>query len=204
MTIQFISAGLTPDSLPQQSRCRDLCRAHGGALVAVARLVLDDAQDVCEVVAEAIAAECRDLVTAEVGPTGTRQRLARSVFDRSRGRLVTRERFGLPAVAPSELSSDEMPSVLGSLSAEVRAAVALTVFGRHGLTEAASVLGISPDTVLRRLREALAAAHRAVGAVAISGWDEVGQSTGDSRRRRRGNVDPRQRFASANQDAATG
>jgi hypothetical protein len=156
MTVQSTPAGRTPAAQRQQAQCRELCRAHGAALIAVAQLVLDDARDVCEVVAEAVAAECRGHLAIDGSGIDVRQRLARSVYDRSRGRLVTRERFGERRAGPA---LPEPPSMLGRMSAEVRAAVALTVFGRHGLNEAAAVLSVSPETVQRHLRAALSYAR---------------------------------------------
>lgn len=196
MTVQSSRVGYTPDSLRRQAACRELCQAHGGALVAIAQLVLDGGQHVSEVVAEAIAAECDTNGTSDVRSSDTRQRLARSVFNRCRGRLVTRERFGEPATARADARPGELPSVLGRLSADVRATVALTMFGRHGLSEAAAVLDSSPEIVLRQLREALAAAHESADAMPIPGSDGTGQSTGDSRRRRPRLLAARERFAS--------
>jgi hypothetical protein len=201
MTVQSSRAGLTPDSLRRQAASRELCQAHGGALVAIAQLVLDDAQSVSEVVAEAIAAECHTHRTTDVGSSDTRQRLARAVFERSRARPVTRERAGEPAIAQADTRSGELPSVLGRLSADVRATVALTMFGRHGLSEAAAVLNISAETVLGQLREALTAANESAGAVALPGWDVAGLSTGDSRRRRPRRLAARERFAGQDWDA---
>jgi hypothetical protein len=177
MTAQPSRVPLTPAALRRQAACRELCRVHGSALVAIAQLVLDSPQDICEVVAETIAAECQEPVVEASGDP--RKRLARSVFNRSRGRLVTRERFG----EPPGVRCDEVPSVFGGLSEEARAVVALTIFGRHGLSDAATVLRVPPATVLRQLGEALLAAQQAVGAVALPGWTGTGPSTGDSRRR---------------------
>ena len=191
----LVASSIAPSgSARQEAIGRELCRAHGSALVAIAVLILDDPPEVCDVVAETIADASRAMADAGRAPADgedrpasaddavdareVRRRLARSVFDRSRGWLVVRERFAQPA--PAWTAADlALPAVLQRLDPDVRSAVALTMFGAHGLEEAAAVLNLAPEVVLHQLRSALAAAHEAAHSTAdpLSEVDAAGRPT---------------------------
>src|SRR4029434_6898660 len=75
---------------------RALCHHHAGALLAMASVVLGDVDSAGEIVADTIAAVCRDGQYLLPTDRETRRQLARSVYHRCLGQLAMIERFPRP------------------------------------------------------------------------------------------------------------
>ncbi|SCL34234.1 hypothetical protein GA0070616_4918 [Micromonospora nigra] len=108
---------------------RELCRRHGAALLALASMVLGDADTSGDIVASAISVACRDHRLRSLSDSVTRARLARSVYHRCLGHLAVMERFPQLTHARSRRRS----APLDHLTAEQRMILALVVFGGHDI-----------------------------------------------------------------------
>jgi hypothetical protein len=133
---------------------RHVCRLHAGPLLAMAVLILQDVDAASGVVVETIAAACR---RPNLDPIGTRSRtaLATSVYRRCLGVLAARERFGPSPDLTAGIGSAGIGPPLGWLTNQQRCAMALILYGRHGLHRAARTLSIAPESLLQQLRDLL-------------------------------------------------
>jgi hypothetical protein len=146
----------------QKDRARHLCRSHAGQLLTMATLMLNDTDTACDVVSDSIAAACRPGRDIDPLRDHARADLAASVYRRCLGVLASRERFKWLPNTPA----GAMP--FARLNANQRAAIALTLFGGHNLTQAATTMNQSEVTILDQLTDLLgtftgraAATHRA-------------------------------------------
>jgi hypothetical protein len=137
-----------------------LCRQHAAPLLAMASMILEDADAATDIVAATLAAACRPVEHSRPSSTGTRVELARSAFWRCIGLIATTERFGPGLQQPSNSGSDlavDNAAVrsLVALSANHRAVMALTLFGGHDLRQAGVTLQMSVPQVVRCILEVI-------------------------------------------------
>jgi hypothetical protein len=111
--------------------------------------MLNDPDAACDVVADSIAAACRPGRDIDPLSDHARADLAASVYRRCLGILASRERFTWLPNTPA----GAMP--FARLNANQRAAIALTVFGGHNLTRAATTMNQSAVTILDQLTDLL-------------------------------------------------
>jgi hypothetical protein len=133
---------------------RRLCRRHAGSLLAMASLILDDLAAAGDVVVETIVDASRRMQTVDPDDERVGATLAASVYSRCIGVLALHERFGSSPYESTAVDAVAVP--IGELGVAHRCAVALTLFGGHDLLSAASILNLSPATVLHQLEDALA------------------------------------------------
>jgi hypothetical protein len=122
----------------------------------MAYLILQDVDAACDVVVDTIVAACR---RQPVDPHHARARaaLAASVYRRCFGALVARERFGPSPDISAGLEVTAPDGPFARLTVPQRCTMALTLFGSHSLPQTARTLNLPTDSVVRHLRDLLAA-----------------------------------------------
>jgi DNA-directed RNA polymerase specialized sigma24 family protein len=131
---------------------RHVCRRHAAPLLAMAHLILQDGDAACDVVVDTIVAACR---RQQIDPRRARTALAASVYRRCLGALAARERFGPSPDLAAGLEGTVPDGPFAQLTVPQRCTMALTLFGRHSLPQAARTLNLPTDTVVRHLRDLL-------------------------------------------------
>jgi DNA-directed RNA polymerase specialized sigma24 family protein len=139
-----------------QDYVRQLCGRHAGPLLSIAWIILADLDVAIEIVSDTLVAACRAADGTWPHESGDRESLTRSVYRRCLHRLVLQERFFLPRPLPHEADIAAVSlSALSALDIPQRALLALTVFGRQDLSQAARTLNLPPAAVIDGLRDAL-------------------------------------------------
>ena len=141
---------------PNLKLARQLCRRHARPLLAMALLILDDADAASAIVVDALVAASRRTHAITPGADRAQAILAASVYRRCVGRQAFRERFGLACTGTAVPDTDPMMP-LTRLNVRQRSTIALALFGGHSLSGAARALNLRPADVLRQMEDALAA-----------------------------------------------
>ena len=136
----FVPADRSPavDAAATAAKVRSLCEHHAAALLTIASVLLDDVDVACEIVAETLASACREAQVVRLAGPETRSHLARSIYHRCLGRIASKERF--PQLYEWDRGPKTASLPLSHLSVDQRAVLSLTLFGRHGVTQAAATV----------------------------------------------------------------
>ena len=136
------------------AHARTLLREHAAPLFAIASLLLDDDDAAAQVVVDVIAEATLDTLIG--GDTDSRALLAGAVYVRCVSLLSSRDRYpGQPS--PEQASAPA--AVLARLSLKHRAVISLVLIGGQDTGLAATTLGVSQQTVVADLLNAIAHIH---------------------------------------------
>ena len=132
------------------AHARMLLREHAPPLVALASLLLDDGDAAAQVVVDVIADATLDTLIG--GDNDSRALLAGAVYVRCVVLLSSRDRY---AGQPSPEQASGAAAVLARLSLRHRAVIGLVLIGGQDAGLAARTLGVSQQTVVTDLLNAL-------------------------------------------------
>jgi DNA-directed RNA polymerase specialized sigma24 family protein len=136
------------------AHARLLLREHASPLFAIASLLLDDGDAAAQVVVDVIADATLDTLIG--GDTDSRALLAGAVYVRCLALLSSRDRY---AGQPSPEQASAAAAVLARLSLRHRAVICLVLIGGQDAGLAARTLGVSQQTVVADLLQAIGHIH---------------------------------------------
>jgi DNA-directed RNA polymerase specialized sigma24 family protein len=136
------------------AHARLLLREHASPLFAIASLLLDDGDAAAQVVVDVIADATLDTLIG--GDTDSRALLAGAVYVRCLALLSSRDRY---AGQPSPEQASAAAAVLARLSLRHRAVIGLVLIGGQDAGLAARTLGVSQQTVVADLLQAIGHIH---------------------------------------------
>lgn len=141
-----LTARLVAVERRRRAHARVLCHFHAAPLLAMASMILDDAELAEDIVAATLAAACRPVQHPQPSSAATRLTLARSVYWRC---------VDSTGATPYRPRSSRRPADPRALPLPQRAVMALLLFGGHDIRQTGVTLHLPIQLVVHCVLEAM-------------------------------------------------